>query len=227
MTLTRPAGIAGHRSPYHCYTGCGRSDFASTIARCGLLQPGVCGQKRIIFCLLPLSGSRTLGRIFATSPFGRGLTSLRQISSSRCSSLSRPRSGRRPCGPLFLGAPLRALCAAHCRVGAPLPLPLVRLMSCTAGSCSFGSSADLPGLPAIARPSPRLWAHSLAQTRTTASVLAYRQKPSLRRVGLADCAPIAARFSKRFANRCFSCFINWILLFPCTETLNKQHMQLH
>ena len=87
----------------------GRSGFAPAIARCGLLQPGVCGQKRIIFCLLPLSGSRTLGRIFATSPFGRGLTSLRQISSSRCSSLSRPRSGRRPCGPLFLGAPLRAL----------------------------------------------------------------------------------------------------------------------
>ena len=51
-------------------------------------------------------------------------------------SLRRLRRGR-PCGPRFLGVPLRAVCAAHLRRGAPVPLRLVRCVSGTAGSRSL------------------------------------------------------------------------------------------
>ncbi len=50
------------------------------------------------------------------------------------------------CGPRLLGAPLHTLCAAYLRAGAPLPLSLVRRMSCAAGSRSFGVLADPPDL---------------------------------------------------------------------------------
>ena len=101
-----------------------------------------------------------LGRIYATPPFRR-LHSAPPDPSSRCSSLSRSRSGRRPCGPPFLGAPVRLPGAPLCPRWGPAapsagaPHPVLR-----PGPARFGSSADPHGLHAIARPSPRLSAHS-------------------------------------------------------------------
>ena len=48
-------------------------------------------------------------------------------------------------------SPLRTLCVAYLCAGAPLPLSLVRRMSCAAGSRSFGVLADPPGLICLFR----------------------------------------------------------------------------
>ena len=101
-------------------------------------------------------------------------------------------------------SPLRALCAAHLRVGAPLPLPLVRRMSCTAGSRSFGSCGRRPVSRAPAGDSNRsfaavvfpvragktseltgcgLRAHRLAQNRGLRRLWLFGQSPACPALG--------------------------------------------
>ena len=100
------------------------------------------------------SGRSCRGLRFGPLPLQSGG---RRYRSWRRLSRPAPRPGSR-LGPRILGAPLRALCAAHRRVGAPLPLPLVRRMSCTAGSrplrvlgCSSPSSGLFRRLPSHRR----------------------------------------------------------------------------
>ena len=175
-------------------SGNGHSAFAPAIAHCGVCSRASAGKKESFFasCRCP-----------ASDPSGGSLLRLRSADASLRSARSLPHGA--PASLVLAPAGARAGLASSealtafpvrriARRGAPLPLqrarthPVRRL-----GPVHFGSSAFPPGLPAIARPSPRLWAHSLAQTRTSSSVLGCTQKPSLRRVGLAVCVPIAAR----------------------------------
>lgn len=120
--------------------------------------------------------------------------------------LRRPSSRRGPAAPLARGRRCRAR-PGPARFGSSADPPglsalfhtphprLSRLrygrIRSVSGDLTAGKISATGGHRLFA-PSPRLRAHSLAQTRTTAALLACSQKPSLRRVGLAVCASIAA-----------------------------------
>ena len=95
-------------------------------------------------------------------------------------SLRRLRRGR-ACGPLFLGAPLRVLCAdTPARWGPAAPSACVSHVAHGRVPPASVSRLIRPHCPRVfARPFPRLQAHSLAQTRATAWLLALLPKSCL------------------------------------------------
>ena len=144
-------------------SGNGRSAFAPAIARCGLCSRAPSGKKESFFasCRMPAAGPS--GRDSPRSAHTRWTASNPLPHGAPASLVLAPAGARAGLASSeALSVPsVRRICA----LGPRCPFRLCSACRARPGPAHFGSSADPPALPAITRPSPRLWPHRLAQTR--------------------------------------------------------------